>query len=109
MLCLPLGNRHLCIRAKNRGAVLLRFVSLSAGQFVVSAIESILTLSAPVHSRAGPCLGLLCHPFSFQRVSHSAPLSFVGFSWATFSEASGQVLLPRLSGLEAPLKPVHHG
>ena len=41
--------------------------------------------------------------------SDSALLLFTGFSWPIFSEVGGQVLLPSLSSLEAPLKPVHHG
>ena len=38
-----------------------------------------------------------------------APPLFVGFSWPVFSAVGGQVLLPRLSSLEALLKPAHRG
>ena len=78
--------------------------------FVVSALQSIPTPTWTLCTTEQNPAHSFCTILSPSgAISESAPLRFTGFSWPIFSEMSGQVLLPGLSSLEAPLKAVHHG
>ena len=85
--------------------------SLMRGMFPAKGLLLVLWIPTLSDYKAEPN-----PPWSFYNIlspsctiSDNAPLLFLGYSWPIFLEVGGQVLLPRLSSLEAPLKPVHHG
>ena len=63
----------------------------------VSAVQSILTPSDPVYSRAEPCLVFLGHPLTFQCFIRLCSAAIHNVFVANFLEVGGQVLLPSLS------------
>ena len=88
---------------------LVKSGSVLASQFVVSTVESIWLLATLCAAERNPAWALCAILSPSGAVSDNALLLFIQFSWPVFSEVGGQILLPSLSSLKAPLKPVHHG
>ena len=65
--------------------------------FVVSAIESISTPSALCAAEWSPGQSFCAILSPSSALSDNAPLLFTGFSWPSFFEVGGLVLLPSLS------------
>ena len=87
------------IEIKKWGMIFFLWVSLNRFQFLVA-------LCTVERNPAQSFCAILSPSVT---ISDSASLLFTGFSWPIILEICGQVLLPCLPSLEAPLKPVHHG
>ena len=74
----------------------------------VTAIESILTPSDPVESRADPAWSFCAILSPSSAISDNALLLFIGFSQPVFPKVGGQVFLLVPLSLKVPLKSIHH-
>ena len=77
--------------------------------FVVSAVELILTLIAPVYSTGEPCPVILHHPFNFRRSIRQFTTAILGFSWPIFRKWVARSFFLVCLCLKALLKLVHYG
>lgn len=84
---------------------MLKTVKLCSSVAVVSDVRSVPARRRPVSGRAEPCVVCLHPPLPFWSRDSAAAAVHKVFV-ACFSQVGGQVLLPSLSRLEAPLKPV---